>query len=86
MNCTRCETTGFLNISQVDDATLMAFDTSGDVDDILHWMIAHPGSDVAVCDCCGDGTDWYGQPGEHDPNDYGPNGPYAGNGGLPRCS
>lgn len=22
--------------------------------------------DVSVCDCCGDGEDWYGEPGQHD--------------------
>lgn len=29
-------------------------------------MLQH---DVQVCDCCGDGTDWYGEPGVHDLND-----------------
>jgi len=24
--------------------------------------------DVSVCDCCGDGEDWYGVPGEHNMN------------------
>ena len=43
--------------------------------------------DVQVCDCCGDGSEWYGTPGEH----YGPddppghNGPYKSNGGLCLC-
>lgn len=43
--------------------------------------------DVQVCDCCGDGESWYGVPGEHyGPDDPpGPNGPYAGNGGLCQC-
>lgn len=43
--------------------------------------------DVAVCDCCGDGDGWYGEPGHHygvdDPP--GPSGPYASNGGLCCC-
>lgn len=44
-------------------------------------------TDVQVCDCCGDGVDWYGEPGRH----YGPddmqglNGPYGYNGGLAEC-
>jgi len=25
--------------------------------------------DVSVCDCCGDGEDWYGTPGEHKPGE-----------------
>jgi len=24
--------------------------------------------DVSVCDCCGDGESWYGEPGQHDWN------------------
>jgi hypothetical protein len=26
--------------------------------------------DVQVCDCCGDGENWYGEPGQHDLNDH----------------
>ncbi len=44
-------------------------------------------TDVSVCDCCGDGEGWYGEPGRHysseDPK--GPSGPYAYNGGLCEC-
>lgn len=65
MNCTRCDTTGFLNLGQVDDATLARFDATGDVQVVVDWMAANPGSDVGICDCCGDGEGWYGQPGEH---------------------
>ena len=43
--------------------------------------------EVQVCDCCGDGHGWHGEPGQHyttqDPQ--GPQGPYAGNGGLCQC-
>lgn len=44
-------------------------------------------TDVAVCDCCGDGEEWHGTPGEHyGPDDpQGPRGPYANNGGLCPC-
>jgi hypothetical protein len=44
--------------------------------------------DVTVCDCCGDGEEWYGVHGEHyGPEDPpGPDGPYAYNGGLCECN
>jgi hypothetical protein len=40
-----------------------------------------------VCDCCGDGEGWYGEPGQHYTSDdpVGHNGPYAYNGGLCEC-
>jgi hypothetical protein len=34
--------------------------------------------DVAVCDCCGDGSEWHGTPGEH-------NGWREGKEPLPQC-
>jgi alpha-glucuronidase len=47
----------------------------------------HPESDVQVCDCCGNGEEWYGEPGHHygenDPPGHG--GPYADNGGYCKC-
>ncbi len=82
--CTRCESTGFLNLNQVPDDVLKRFDEYGDPQIILDW-ISQNESDVQVCDCCGDGSGWYGEPGEHNPNDYGHHGPYAYNGGLPEC-
>jgi hypothetical protein len=65
MNCTRCDGTGFLNLHQVDDETLDLFEATGEHEVIFKWMDAYQGHDVGVCDCCGDGTDWYGKPGEH---------------------
>ncbi len=48
-------------------------------------MLSH---DVSVCDCCGNGTDWYGIPGEHFGGDDKPGkgGPYEYNGGNPECA
>ena len=65
LTCTRCESTGFINISQVDDATLKLFDEIGDHGIILAWIDEHENHDVQVCDCCGDGEGWYSTPGEH---------------------
>ena len=78
MVCTRCEGTGFLNLCQVDEATLIRFDETGDPEVILKWIAANADHDVSVCDCCGDGEGWYGEPGQH--------GPYAYNGGLCECN
>ncbi len=103
IKCTRCQGTGFLNIEQVPEAVvdkgteairewldninakIERLDCSCHLNppcgrcELLH--------DVQVCDCCGDGEEWYGMPGEHynreDPS--GKNGPYASNGGLCRC-
>ena len=88
VTCTRCDNTGFLNIDQVDDqGTLLQFDEYGDHSCIKEWIGDNPDSDVQVCDCCGDGEDWYGVPGEHynDDDPEGLNGPYAYNGGLCEC-
>jgi hypothetical protein len=65
-HCTRCEGAGFLNLHQVDEATLMRFDDLHDPQVILDWMAANTEHDVAVCDCCGDGEVWLGTPGQHD--------------------
>jgi hypothetical protein len=82
-SCTRCEGTGFLNIEQVPEELQNA-----DVGKILAWLECEgKHTDVQVCDCCGDGAGWYGEPGQHyssaDPP--GKNGPYANNGGLCKC-
>ncbi|MGI9493494.1 MAG: hypothetical protein ACR2QF_13940 [Geminicoccaceae bacterium] len=82
IGCTRCEQTGFLNIEHVpqDIANL-------DVLAILEWIKANSGHDAQVCDCCGDGEEWYGEPGKHytDEDPTGKRGPYAYNGGLCEC-
>ena len=52
MTCTRCDGTGFLNSEQFPMDVLDAgFDT------MLAWTKIDVGqaSDVAICDCCGDG-------------------------------
>ena len=110
--CTRCQSSGFLNIEQVPEdlcdrgteaiedwlertrhlsnvmdecqpceCRICKDDRKEPVpDDELH-------HDVEVCDCCGDGESWHGEPGEH----YGPDdppgndGPYGYNGGLCEC-
>ena len=89
LNCTRCETTGFLNLHQLTDEQTAAAESADDYHQ--HILAAHCGDDeldVCVCDCCGDGDEgWHGLPGEHYSSDdpSGPNGPYAGNGGLCHC-
>ena len=83
MNCTRCESTGFLNMHQLPESLQDCDDKAA----VLAWIGANADHDVQVCDCCGDGLGWYGMPGEHyGPSDpQGPNGPYSYNGGLCEC-
>ena len=70
LSCTRCGGTGFLNLEQVDEDTLARFDETGDVCLIFAWIaLAECEHDVSVCDCCGDGEDWYGEPGQHHPGE-----------------
>lgn len=80
--CTRCEGTGFLNTRQIVGPVDLE-----DPDAIARWVEDNENHDVTVCDCCGDGEEWYGTPGEHynaeDPS--GPFGPYGSNGGLCEC-
>lgn len=82
MFCTRCNGTGFLNSGFVPDELW----EQGCVA-VQKWMKEQPETDVAICDCCGDGEGWYGEPGEHygtsDPRGH--KGPYAYNGGLCEC-
>lgn len=74
-------------MDQVDDETRKIFDRDGDHEVILIWMQQHKDHGVAVCDCCGNGEYWYGEPGSHytsqDP--VGKSGPYVYNGGLCEC-
>lgn len=85
MVCTRCEGTGFLNVQQLPDELL-----GSGVEDwhtlILNWIKNNIGHDVSICDCCGNTEEWYGEPGDHNFNDFGKDGPYAYNGGLPECN
>ncbi len=65
MTCTRCESTGFLNVSQLPDAVIMDWEESGDYEVVLQWIKDNEDHDVSVCDCCGDGEGWHGIAGEH---------------------
>lgn len=85
--CTRCEGTGFLNLHQIpdDDMNLIADDL---IAKVPVWMAAQTEPhDVQICDCCGNGEAWYGEPGAHYTSDdpSGSHGPYAYNGGLCEC-
>jgi len=86
MNCNHCQQTGFTNIHQVDTITLVEYGQHG-VDVILKYIKDNPDTNCAVCDCCGDGETWYGEPGYHYGSDdkIGRNGPYAYNGGRAEC-
>lgn len=84
--CTRCECSGFLNLHQVPDEIVAAAEVDGRLHNVIQcWMRENDNHDVQVCDCCGNGDEWHGEPGEHDENTYGKSGPYAYNGGLPEC-
>jgi hypothetical protein len=60
---------------------------NGNLDNVLEWIKSNTDHDVQVCDCCGNGESWYGDPGYHyhaeDP--IGREGPYGYNGGLAEC-
>lgn len=89
MTCTRCENTGFLNLFQIDQETIANWEATGDNNIILEWIKTHTEPhDVSVCDCCGNGEMWYGEPGEHfmGGDHAGREGPYGYNGGLPECN
>jgi len=77
MNCTRCDGTGFLNIHQVPEDIARLGPES-----ILLWVNGTEDHDVKVCDCCGNGEDWYGEPGTHttEPTSSGWDTP-----GIPEC-
>lgn len=82
MRCTRCHGTGFLNVHQLPCEMI-----DRDVEAIERWIARNEDHDVCVCDCCGDGETWHGEPGKHYGSDdpRGPDGPYAHNGGLCEC-
>lgn len=89
MICTRCGGTGLLNEHLVPES-MWAQHERGELplEDILQ-LLRDEQPDVTACDCCGDGEEqWHGEPGAHyeGGDDPGPRGPYARNGGLPRCA
>lgn len=82
MVCTRCQGTGFLNVHQLPSGlydamipyqepylhshlSLLLVDPDWR-DAVLKWMENHSDTDVQVCDCCGNGGTWWGEPGQHD--------------------
>ena len=76
MNCTRCGGIGFLNIDQLPPEVIEKGSAEREAGDascptILRWIEDNGEHDVQVCDCCGDGDDWHGEPGEHDESSYG---------------
>lgn len=81
VGCTRCGGTGFLNIEQVPEEVADQGCT------VITGWIAKNETDACVCDCCGNGEEWYGEPGQHYGSDdpKGESGPYAYNGGLCEC-
>ena len=85
--CTRCQGTGFLNIDQIDESVLA--EMGEDLVTLIPLWIEEQTDphNVQICDCCGDGDSWRGEPGRHygrhDPPGRG--GPYAYNGGLCEC-
>ena len=81
-SCTRCAGTGFLNTHQLPDTV-----NRHDRDAVLRWIEINDNHDICICDCCGDGEEWYGIPGEHYNKDDPPGheGPYAYNGGFYEC-
>jgi hypothetical protein len=84
MICNVCKGTGFKNTHQLPER-ILGLETDG----ILKWISENDGYDVCVCDCCGDGEVWYGEPGQHyrtRDDQPGRNGPYAYNGGNAECS
>ena len=92
--CTRCEGTGFLYIDQFTEITGKDFYGLDEPHETVKAWVERGkvfnfwDDDVQVCDCCGDGENWYGTPGEHYNNDDQPgyDGPYAYNGGLCECN
>lgn len=82
MTCTRCGGTGVINLHGVPEVEVMR-----GLEATLAWINCNDVTDASVCDCCGDGEAWFGEPGQHytklDPR--GKDGPYGYNGGLAEC-
>jgi len=64
MKCKRCNGTGFLNLNQIEDQSVI----DAGVDSILEWIERQEPYEytVCVCDYCGNGFEWYKTPGEID--------------------
>jgi hypothetical protein len=84
MICNVCGGTGFKNLHQIPESEI----GDGSIEHVQKWIASQTEPhDVCVCDCCGDGDIWYGEPGQHYGHDdpQGMRGPYAYNGGLCKC-
>jgi len=86
ITCTRCDGSGFLNLDQYENITGKNPDDLNE-NQMLEWIEKNADHDIQVCDCCGNGENWYGIPGEHYNSEdlLGNFGPYAYNGGLCEC-
>jgi len=81
MFCNSCQSTGFLNVDQagvadphdhaavldwIDEQAAKRVTLDGCSCHVCapcsYCLVLH---DVQVCDCCGNGEDWYGEPGYH---------------------
>jgi hypothetical protein len=84
--CTRCGGTGFLNLEQLRDDPLLAGGVlEAPAYRVALWIEAGAsGTDVQVCDCCGNGETWYGERGQHFEGEAPET--YDYNGGLPECN
>lgn len=88
MTMCNCCQEGFKNLEQIEPEYIEHAEGSPDFHAaIIEWIAQNAVHDVCVCDCCGDGDEWYGIPGQHyGPDDpMGDDGPYASNGGLCKC-
>ena len=68
MFCTRCQGTGFLNLHQLPASLQEVFRDEVWRETVLRWIDDHDTHDVQVCDCCGHGHAWWGEPGQHNPH------------------
>jgi hypothetical protein len=69
--CTRCSGSGLLNYHQIREAWPEFAGEAADVLAALEGAGLELGvdHDVQVCDCCGDGETWHGEPGQHNHDD-----------------
>ena len=75
-HCTRCGGCGFLNIELVPiGVIILANEGVSEFHEVISgWLADADVTAVSVCDCCGNGENWHGTPGEHY-NDEDPRGP-----------